>query len=299
MPSEAGELSSERSRIRLPQSGSWQAVCDFFCAHFARVDSQIWRHRFEQGLIQDPSGVALTLLSKFVDYAGQVLSYRREVINERPIPFTEQILFESEQILVADKPHFLPVTPVGAYVEQTLLRRLQRHSKNSDLIPAHRIDQGTAGLVLLVKQKAHRAAYQALFRTHQIEKTYHAVAPFCPELVFPMRRCTRLVDAEHFMQMQEVEGPANCETDIVMLERLADGHALYQLQPKTGKRHQLRTQMSALGIPILNDPIYPVLKTAEEALDFAKPLKLLAQRLRFVDPVTGISHDFSSSFSLD
>lgn len=293
------ENAYEHSRIRLPLIGGWDCVFDFFCAHFSRIDQGIWRERFAQGLIQTAEGRVLALESRFNDYAGELLYYQRAVLNEQFIPFDERIAFESDELLIADKPHFLPVTPVGAYVEQTLLRRLQRRSANPALIPAHRIDQGTAGLVLLIKQKAHRAAYQALFRNHEIEKTYHAIAPYRAELQFPMCRCTRLVDAEHFMQMQEVDGPANCETQIAVLEQLANDRALYQLQPKTGKRHQLRAQLSALGIPIENDPIYPVLKPQADMLDFSKPLKLLAKRLRFIDPITGVKHEFESDFALD
>lgn len=287
-----------RSRIRLPAVGPWPRVYDFFCSHFHRIEANVWKVRFEHGLIQSDTGTALTVDALFTDFAGDVLSYSREVANERVIPFTETILFESETMLVADKPHFLPVAPVGVYLEQTLLRRQQRRLGSTELIPAHRIDQGTAGLVLLIKQRAHRDTYQALFRSHQIEKTYQAIARFNPDLHFPIRRCTHLADADHFMQMREIPGPVNSQTDIDVIERFDDGNALYQLKPKTGKRHQLRAHMCALGIPIQNDPIYPVLKPAQEVLDFSKPLKLLAQQLRFLDPISGTQHVFESRFTL-
>ena len=292
------ELAPARSRIRLPATGTWQTVYEFFCAHFPRIDAQTWSDRFGRGLIQTDARDAVKATQDFSECAGQILYYQREVLDEPLIPFEENIVFESEQILIADKPHFLPVAPVGAYVEQTLLRRLQRRYQNAELIPAHRIDQGTAGLVLLVKQNKHRAAYQGLFREHQIEKTYLAIAPFRADLQFPMRRLSRLIDGEHFMQMQEVAGIANSETEISIVTRLPDGNALYQLKPKTGKRHQLRAQMSALGIPILNDPIYPTLNPSDQGLDFNKPLKLLAQGLKFIDPVTEEKLEIESSFAM-
>ncbi len=74
--------------------------------------------------------------------------------------------------------------------------------------------------------------------------------------------------------------------------------ARYQLTPITGKKHQIRAHMAALGIPILNDLIYPVHKAGDQD-DFEKPLQLLAQRIAFVDPITGLQREFESRLKLD
>lgn len=291
------------SWVVLPRLGAesgqpmWLSVLDFFVHRFPFVPQSNWAQRFDSGLVQDFAGRAVAGSTRFATLAGQKLSYFRVVDDELEIPFVEQILFEDEAIVIADKPHFLPVQPAGRYLTQTLLSRLQKRLNLPELTPAHRIDQGTAGLVLLVKKPELRDAYQKLFREHGIAKTYQAIAPFRAELVFPMRRCSRIVDAAHFMQMQEVAGVANSETEINLLE--LDGNwARYQLKPRTGKRHQLRVQMYALGIPIQNDPIYPDLLPQTQALDFTQPLKLLAQGLAFIDPVSGVHRQFESKLSL-
>ena len=305
MPELARELPSWVVLPNLASSGevqAWHNVLDFFVHRFPYIAPAIWRQRFDAGLVCDVAGRAVAGSLPFAALAGQKLSYFRVVEAELEIPFHEQIIFEDERIVVADKPHFLPVQPAGRYLAQTLLSRLQKRLKLPELAPAHRIDQGTAGLVLLVKQPELRGAYQELFRAHAITKTYQAIAPFRAELVFPMLRQTRIVDAEHFMQMQEVAGAANSETELDLLEtsRNSDASwARYRLKPRTGKRHQLRAQMSALGIPIQNDPIYPELLPQADALDFSRPLKLLAKGLAFVDPVGGEARQFESGLRLD
>ncbi len=289
--------SAKPSWIVLPAHSGHTSVFDFFCQHFPHISSADWQMRFAAGLVRDTAGQPIASERTFSSLAKQKLSYFRAVQAEQEIPFKEEIVFQDEHILVADKPHFLPVQPAGRYLEQTLLTRLQRHCNLPELAPAHRIDQGTAGLVLLIKQPAQRGAYQQLFRDREIEKTYHAIAPFRAELTFPMLRKTRLVDGAHFMQMAEVDGVANSETEISLLQHVGDC-ARYQLKPYTGKRHQLRVQMSALGIPIQNDPIYPQLLAHADTLDFTRPLKLLAYSLTFQDPVTGQARYFASNRSL-
>ena len=110
---------------------------------------------------------------------------------------------------------------------------------------------------------------------------------------------SRLEESEHFLQMQEVEGDANADTHIELIEEKKPW-AKYRLTPGSGKKHQLRCHLNALGIPIRHDQIYPVLTPYQEYdLDFSKPLQLLAKEVAFLDPITGKAHHFFSSQSLD
>jgi tRNA pseudouridine32 synthase/23S rRNA pseudouridine746 synthase len=218
------------------------------------------------------------------------------VPDEKPIPVIESILYADEHLVVADKPHFLPVTPAGEYVEQTLLRRLIRRLDNPHLVPLHRIDRHTAGLVLFSVNPQSRSAYQSLFPTRQIEKRYEAIAKALPGLSFPLVHKSRLVNGEPFFRMQEGQGASNTETAVEVREKQGDLWR-YGLYPVTGKKHQLRVHMAALGAAICNDPFYPeVLKDAQD--DYANPLKLLAQGLKFIDPVTGQAREFESEITL-
>ena len=159
----------------------------------------------------------------------------------------------------------------------------------------HRIDRETAGLVLFTKQPATRGQYQYLFSQKLVTKRYQAVAGVCTDLIFPLMHRSRLVEADHFMRMREVDGEPNAETTIELLESNGE-FARYHLRPGTGKKHQLRVHMAALGLPILNDQIYPHhLSRAEiESDDYSRPLQLLAEHISFADPMTGQKRCFAS-----
>ncbi|MGH8085438.1 MAG: pseudouridine synthase [Lysobacter sp.] len=277
------------SRLQLPP-GAWTTLLDGLCARFPAIDRSIWLDRFARGRVLDAEGQPLP--ADAVYRVGMEVRYFREVRDEPAVPFEMSVLHVDEHLVVVDKPHFLPVTPAGAFVGETVLARLVARLGNSGLVPLHRIDRGTAGLVLFSANPASRARYQALFREGRIEKRYEALAPPLPELVFPQVRRSRLVRGEPFFRMTEVDGAVNSESRVEVVER---GAALwrYGLQPVTGKKHQLRVHMAALGAPIFNDPFYPVLRE-QGGDDYGRPLQLLARSLWFVDPLSGELREFES-----
>jgi tRNA pseudouridine32 synthase / 23S rRNA pseudouridine746 synthase len=254
---------------------------------------QSWRERMQKALVLSDAGVPFLPDSPYL--AGQRVYYYRHVVNEPHVPFTESIIYQDALLLVADKPHFLPVAPTGRYVQETLLVRLKRRTGLNDLVPIHRIDRDTAGLVLFSVQPASRDAYAALFRQRHVGKCYEAIAPFRADLCLPLVHRSRMVPAASFMQMHEVTGEPNTETRIELLEQRGS-LARYRLHPVTGKRHQLRVHMLSLGLPICGDAIYPTLTPEPQldALDYRHPLQLLAQSITFADPVTGLQHTFNS-----
>ena len=250
-------------------------MLDFLVQRFPGIAAEVWQQRLLLGDVVDEQGAQVTPERAY--QPDLHLYYYRSVPDETPIPFEEAVLFQDEHLVVADKPHFLPVTPSGGYLQQTLLVRLKRRLGLADLVPLHRIDRDTAGLVLFSVQPATRGIYQGLFRQHTMRKTYQATARWDPALPWPLRRETRIGDSAHFMQQQELPGPPN---SVTLIQPLAVHGALarYQLQPITGHRHQLRVHMNALGLPILGDGIYPTL-TPEGHTNPALPLQLLAQAL--------------------
>jgi tRNA pseudouridine32 synthase/23S rRNA pseudouridine746 synthase len=218
------------------------------------------------------------------------------VTAEPRIPFDEVVLFQDEHLVVVDKPHFLPVVPSGNYLQETLLVRLKQKLGIATLVPIHRIDRDTAGLVLFSVQSATRAHYHALFSQRQVRKNYQAIAPWRDDLVLPLTRESRIVEADHFMLQHEVSGPANAITHVDVME-VQGALARYALTPVTGKRHQLRVHMAALGLPIVGDGLYPTL-TPEGQIDHEHPLQLLAKSIAFIDPISGRRRHFESQRQL-
>ena len=283
------------STLHLPP-GDWATVLDCLCAHFANISRAVWLDRMARGRVLGADGVPIGPQQAYK--VGLRVQYFREVAQEVEVPFIETILYADEHLVVADKPHFLPVTPSGSYVEQTLLARLTRRLSNPQLVPIHRIDRLTAGLVLFSANTQTRDAYQALFRQRCITKCYEAIAPALPHLQFPLLHNSRMVAAEPFFLMREAVGIANSETRIEVREQRGD-FCRYALYPVTGKKHQLRLHMAALGAGICNDPFYPQLSVSADAVDdYRLPLKLLAQSLEFNDPLTGLQRRFDSQLSL-
>jgi len=282
------------STFVLPYQGAWPTVLDCLCDNFPNISRENWLGRFERKLVLDYQQNAIRHDLPY--RAGLRVYYYREIVGEKIIPFYETILYQDEHILVADKPHFLPVTPTGDYVAQTLQARLIARLNNVELQPLHRIDRHTAGLVLFSVQKQTRALYQALFREQQISKRYEAIAPALPQLSFPHSRSTRIVQGEQFFLSQEVAGAPNSHTIIDVIEQRGEW-CRYQLNPVSGKKHQLRLHMANLGAPIRHDPFYPLVDN-DAVDDYTKPLQLLAKELTFTDPLKGVPHHFQSEQSL-
>jgi tRNA pseudouridine32 synthase / 23S rRNA pseudouridine746 synthase len=286
------------SRVYLPADQTYPNLFQFFIAQFPHIPEGEWAERFEEGLILDQDGQALAASSPYLPNTH--LLYFRRLAREPEIPFEEQILYQDEHILVADKPHFLPVTPSGLYLHQTLLNRLKKKTKIQTLSPIHRIDRDTAGLVIFSVNPSERAQYQNLFRDRVVKKVYEAIAPYSIQLAkkLPMTYQSRIEESEHFLQMQEVEGEPNSDTLIEIIE-VNEPWAKYRLTPGSGKKHQLRCHLNALNIPIKNDQIYPILTPYQEYdLDFSKPLQLLAKEVEFVDPISGGLRSFRSAQEL-
>ena len=281
------------SCVVLPVRGQG-SMLDFLTERLPAVSREGWHERMEAGVVVDERGQAVLPDRAFE--GGLRLYYYRSLPAEPALPFSEAVVYQDEHLVVADKPHFMPVTPSGQYLHNTLLVRLKRRLGLPELSPLHRIDRDTAGLVMLSVHQATRGAYQALFRDRQIIKHYEAVAPWRADLTFPRDHRSRLEESPQFFRMQEVSGEPNSYTHIQVLEVTGDW-ARYLLSPVTGKRHQLRVHMAALGLPLRNDPFYPVVNDPPEG-DYSRPLQLLARSLEFVDPVTGVQRVFESRQAL-
>jgi tRNA pseudouridine32 synthase/23S rRNA pseudouridine746 synthase len=267
---------------------------DFFQIQYPQIDVATWIKRMARGEVRDEAGRYINPKSAY--RAGACIFYYREVENEKVIPFVERVLYQDEHILVADKPHFLPVIPSGQFLHQTLLVRLRKNHDLEDLVPIHRLDRETAGVVLFSVNPKTRGQYTSLFRNRQVTKVYEAIAPTPNSAMVPTTRRSRIVPGQPFFRMKEVSGEANSETHVKSIRTLGL-NTLYQLLPVTGTKHQLRLHLAALGIPIVNDKLYPSMARSTDD-DFSSPLQLLAKSISFQDPVTRQSRYFESARKL-
>jgi tRNA pseudouridine32 synthase / 23S rRNA pseudouridine746 synthase len=281
-----------------PQNKGWGSLLDFLCDQFPHIERTIWQSRLRDGKLQWRDGDIVTSGAKFE--ANRTLSYYREVQDEPIIKGAHKILFQNEHFIIADKPHFLPVTPGGKYVNECLLERLRIESDRADIVSAHRIDRTTAGLVLLSTNVQSRSAYCQLFMDGAIEKRYFAVANISNLHSAVLQQHwqveNRIVRSEPKFTFRQTEGVVNARSNIRLLNS-KDELGMFELSPITGKTHQLRLHMMSIGAPILFDSFYPHL-LPEQGDNEEKPLQLLAKELSFVDPLTQIKHHFFSEFTL-
>lgn len=206
---------------------------------------------------------------------------------EKPIPFDYRVLARTPQLLVVDKPHFLPVSSNGRLVTETVQTRARVRENNPFITPLHRLDRLTAGVVLLSTNPATRAAYHGLFSGHAIRKTYQAEVIGTPAWAGPIGGQWRelslfMLKRSRTVAVVKQQTPGAKKT-VTRVRRVGDSGV--ELQPMTGHTHQLRVLCAHFGTPIQGDDLYPHARPLD-LYDFSTPLRLYANHLEFEDPVT-------------
>ncbi|WP_446224351.1 RluA family pseudouridine synthase [Nocardia sp. IBHARD005] len=281
------------ARLRLPEDGQWPTVRDHLVERLPRVDPARIDAMLVAGEIVDLAG-PLAPDAPFVP--GGAVWFHRDLPTETEVPFEIGIVHRDDDILVIDKPHFLATIPRGQHILQTALVRLRNELELPDLIPAHRLDRVTAGLLLFVVNPARRGAYQTMFHRKTVRKEYEAIAPYDPALELPRIVRSRIIKEKQVLAAFEVDGEPNAETEVALVEH-RDGLGRYRLRPHTGRTHQLRLHMNGLGVPILGDDFYPVV-TDKPVDEYTRPLQLLAASLEFTDPISGVPRRFETRRTL-
>ena len=300
------------TRLRLPEEGPWDTAMDYMMHRWGHIDPQGIEDRFDAGEIVGEGGIPLDRGTPLQHHT--FIWYYRTLPPETRIPVEISILHQDEHLLVVDKPHFLPTTPGGTYIQESALVRLRNQLDLPDLIPMHRLDRMTAGVLLFSTNPATRGKYQVLFEKRQVQKEYECVsaaepAPGHAAVEFPVVVRNRMTKSRSYLLAEVIDGEPNAETRIERLETFdggASGGAAvsggvrlsrYRLEPHTGKTHQLRVHMASLGLGIVNDAFYPDL--LDKAPDnYGKPLQLLARGIRFVDPISGRPVEYRSRLEL-
>ncbi|MDN4474214.1 pseudouridine synthase [Demequina zhanjiangensis] len=284
--------------VRMPGPGldgapPWATIREFLLERLP-AKAEVER-RLAEGEFVDDAGVVLTGDEAYRPH--RFVWFHRPLEPEVPVPFPIEVLDRTDNLLVVDKPHFLATMPRGAHVRETALVKLRVALDLPELAPAHRLDRLTAGVLVFTTHRACRGAYAKVFQSRRMSKTYDAIGRYDASLTFPLRLVGRIEKDRGVLQARLVPGEPNAETLVEVVEVRGD-HALYRLTPLTGKTHQLRLQMADAGLPLVGDPLYPEV-VEDDPSDFSSPLRLVARRLRFTDPLDGIERDYVSTRALE
>lgn len=278
-------------RIRMPADPAAPTIAQFLAAHHPDED---WAARIAAREVVDEHGRVVDHDTRY--QPTRFVYFYREPAPEVPVPYGTDVLHREGGLVVVDKPHFLATIPRGAHIRETVVVRLRRDLGLPDLVPVHRLDRMTAGVLLCTADPALRRPYQEMFEQQRVHKEYEAVAPHVPDVEFPRIVRSRIRKVHGELTATEEPGEPNSETRIEVIERRG-GLARYRLFPRTGRTHQLRLHLNSLGAPIVGDNFYPRFRRRDPG-DFTDPLRLLARAVEFDDPVTGVRRRFESRRAL-
>ena len=253
-------------------------LVEFLATHYSHSSRESWQQRLQSGQIQ-LNGELVTADQAL--NAADWLCWQRPAWLEPEVPGSWQVLFDDGDLLVMDKPSGLPVMPGGGFLNHTLVALLQKRFGEEGNLPiprpVHRLGRFTSGLLLCARQPETRAHLSRLFRwattgEASCRKVYRALAQTNPHLdpgeiktikipivqqphpllgkIWAAAEPGNQVDPD---QLQP--GSLSALSTISLLEHRQDADLL-DVTIQTGRPHQIRIHLAAIGTPLIGDPLY-------------------------------------------
>lgn len=232
---------------------------------------------------------------------GECFEQRLPGTIEPPINPDIRLIHEDDWLVVVHKPAPLPVHPSGRYNQNTLLSLLAPFYPKQKLRAAHRLDAQTSGLIVLCRTQQAARRVQSQFAQGEVDKRYVARVKGHP--TWDMHDCqVPLGDAPQSRGAREVDDSQGlpARTLLRVLQRLADGTAIVEAQPLTGRTHQIRLHLQHLGHAIVGDPLYDANETEQacESSELSRrqaTMCLQASRISFKHPGNALRCTFEAA----
>ncbi len=263
-----------------------QTVLSHLASLYPHSTPQAWQQNLNNGEVT-LNGVTATGSESVT--LGQTLVWNRPPWIEPDAPQHFEVVFEDEHLLAVNKPSGLPTLPGGGFLENTLLRLVQKQSPKAN--PVHRLGRGTSGIVLFAKTPQAAANLSANWNTPKIQKIYRALAQNVAEhdtyeIVTPIG----LVPHPRLGSVWAASPSGKASKSLAKVIARAFSTTTFEVSLYSGRPHQIRIHLASIGHPLVGDPLYGLTGQPLEnlpGLPGEGGYSLHAQYLRFHHPITG------------
>jgi 23S rRNA pseudouridine1911/1915/1917 synthase len=259
-------------------------------SHLARLythsSPQAWQQKLDDGEITI-DGVAASGSEQV--FSGQTLVWNRAPWVEPGAPLHFEVLFEDDHLLAVNKPGGLPTLPGGGFLDNTLLRLVQKQTPGAN--PVHRLGRATSGIVLFAKTAEAAARLSANWNTSGVQKTYRAVAQgVAKDDVYEILTPIGLVPHPLIGSVWAATARGKPSKSLAKVLSRTASTTTFEVSLYSGRPHQIRIHLASIGHPLVGDPLYGVTGLPLEDLPGLPGdggYLLHAQFLRFQHPITG------------
>ena len=274
---------------------------DFYSALYRHSSQATWLQRLVNG---EMTRNGLPLGPNDILAAGDYLEWKRPPWEEGEVPLDYKIIYEDEAIVAVDKPAGLPVLPDGGFLENTLVHLLSLRYPGENVVPAHRLNRGTSGLILFSRTPAARRSLAAQFRDKtarydgEMVKIYYARSLHYPggKVGDKVEITTPIGPVDHPMlgkvHAANPDGRPSCSRcEIVETDERS---TLWKIDLVTGRPHQIRIHLASIGVPLIGEPLFlPGGHPRPDALPGDCGYDLRSTSLTFRHPLTGVKMTLS------
>jgi 23S rRNA pseudouridine1911/1915/1917 synthase len=186
---------------------------------------------------------------------GQTLVWNRPPWVEPDAPQHFDVLFEDEHLLAVNKPSGLPTLPGGGFLENTLLRLVQKQSPDAN--PVHRLGRATSGIVLFAKTPQAAAKLTSEWNTHRVQKVYRALAQGVAEQdAYEILTPIGLVPHPRLASVWAASAGGKPSKSVAKVISRGAGTTTFEVSLHSGRPHQIRIHLASIGHPLVGDPLY-------------------------------------------
>jgi len=186
---------------------------------------------------------------------GQIIRLDRPAPVEPDVPRHFGVLYEDDEVLAIDKPAGLPIHPTAKFWRNTLTALLRERYPGQHMQVAHRIDRETSGVLLVARSPGAASWLKRAFARRAVDKSYLALVKGQPPDQGVIDRPMKLLDSPTHLMMGVAPDGLKAVTRFRVARRFA-AHALCDAYPETGRQHQIRVHLAAIGHPIVGDKLY-------------------------------------------